>query len=227
MDEKALLARRQHTHAIVEGALLGDIAIVFLLMRVYLPVPVVRNLLRAVASVPFVMLMQRRGLKITILAAIASYVLFSALVGPILALPAIDVAVAGILVGLGRSAGIPAALNTLWSGAAYAVLDVILPTIATVFIFRYPVKDLITAAKNFFHSVFNLVLYVLTLAGAPRSTLHQVKTWQVWSVTHWQVSWIILMILYGMLMMYLVVIVGEMVLRQLPNWTLVRQRRAA
>lgn len=227
MDEEALLARRQHTHSIVEGALLGDIAIVFLLMRVYLPVPVVRNLLRAIASVPFVMLMQRRGLKITILAAIASYTLFSALVGPILALPAIDVAVAGILIGLGRSAGVGIVLNTLWTGVAYAILDVILPTIATVFIFRYPVKDLITAAKNFFHSVFNLLIYIVKSLGAPHSTLSQLRGWQVWTVGHWQVAWIILMFLYGIITMYLVVLVSEMVLRQVPNWSLARQKRTA
>src|SRR4051794_34495263 len=93
MNEEALLRRRDRTHAIVEGALLGDIAIVFLLMRVYMPILIVRTLIRAVASVPFVMLTQRRGLRVAILAGIASYVLFSALVGPILALAAVDVAV--------------------------------------------------------------------------------------------------------------------------------------
>src|SRR5438270_4543892 len=120
MDQETLLARRDRTHAIVEGALLGDIAIVFLLMRVYLPVPIVRTILRTFAAVPMVMLMQRRGIKLTILASIASYVLFSALVGPILALAAIDVAVSGILLGIGRKAGLSMAVNTLWTGVAYA-----------------------------------------------------------------------------------------------------------
>ena len=108
-----LLRRRSRTHAIVEGALLGDIAIVFLLMRVYLPLPVVRTLLRTIASVPFVMLVQRPGLRVAILAAIASYILFSALVGPLLGLSAIDIAVAGILIGLGRKVGLPTLLNTI------------------------------------------------------------------------------------------------------------------
>lgn len=227
MDEKTLLARRQHTHAIVEGALLGDIAIVFLLMRVYLPVPVVRNLLRTIAAVPFVMLMQRRGLKTTILAAIASYILFSALVGPILALPAIDVAVAGILVGLGRRTHLPPAFTTLWTGVAYTVLDVILPTIATIFLFRYPVKDLIQAGKNFLHTLFNLILTILHLLHAPASTVHRVQGWETLAVQHWQLSWVILMMVYGLLTMYLVVLVAEMVLRQLPEVTLTRQQTAA
>jgi hypothetical protein len=127
-----LLRRRSRTHAIVEGALLGDIAIVFLLMRVYLPLPVVRTLLRTIASVPFVMLVQRPGLRVAILAAIASYILFSALVGPLLGLSAIDIAVAGILIGLGRKVGLPTLLNKIWAAVAYAILDLIIPTIASV-----------------------------------------------------------------------------------------------
>src|SRR5947209_2292459 len=91
MNREALLKQQDRTRAIVEGALLGDIGIVFLLMRAFLPLPGVRQILRAVATVPFVMLVQRRGLRLTILAAIASYILFSALVGPILALAAVDI----------------------------------------------------------------------------------------------------------------------------------------
>ncbi|HLJ65723.1 MAG TPA: hypothetical protein VKX16_00005, partial [Chloroflexota bacterium] len=61
MTDETQIRRRSRTHAIVEGALLGDVMLVFLLMRVYLPVPVVRTLLRSVAAVPLVMLTQRRG----------------------------------------------------------------------------------------------------------------------------------------------------------------------
>ena len=71
MNQETLLKRRDRTHAIVEGALLGDIAIVFLLMRAYLPILVLRPLIAAVATVPFVMLTQRRGLKMAVLAVLA------------------------------------------------------------------------------------------------------------------------------------------------------------
>ena len=226
MNEQALLRRRDRTHAIVEGALLGDIAIVFLLMRVYLPVLVVRTLIRAVASVPFVMLTQRRGVKMTILAAIASYILFSALVGPILALSAIDVAVAGILIGVGRNVGIGAALNTLWTGPVYAVLDLIIPAIASVIIFRYPVKDLVTSARNFVKLVFRFLTWVLQHSGAPPSAIHSVRGWEAPAVAHWQYAWLATSVVYGLLTMYLAVLVTEMVLRQLPNQTLERQRAA-
>jgi uncharacterized protein YybS (DUF2232 family) len=226
VNSESLLRQRDRTRAIVEGALLGDIAIVFLLMRVYLPVPAVRTLIRTVATVPFVMLAQRRGVKITILAALASYILFSALVGPLLALTAIDIAVAGILVGIGRNLGLPPGINTLWTGVVYSILDLVLPTIASVFIFRYPVSQLIQSARNFVKLVFRGLIGILERLGAPNSFLHDVRGWEAWAVAHWQVMWLGVTVLFGLLMMYLVVLVSEMVLRQIPEETLARRSAA-
>jgi uncharacterized protein YybS (DUF2232 family) len=226
MNEQALRRQRDRTHAIVEGALLGDIAIVFLLMRVYFPVPMVRTLIRALTCVPFIMLTQRRGVKMTILAGIASYVLFSALVGPILGLTAIDVAVSGILIGIGRRVGIGAALNTLWVSVVYSVLDIILPTIASLFIFRYPVKDLIGSAHHFVQLVFRFMLLVLHLANAPLSVVHTVHSWERPAVENWQWAWIGVSVLYGLLTIYLAVLVSELVLRELPAGTLQSQKAA-
>ena len=223
VDDASLLRRRDKTHAIVEGALLGDIAIVFLLMRVYLPVPVVRTLLRTLAAVPFVMLVQRRGLKLTILASIASYILFSALVGPILALTAIDIAVSGVLVGVGRERGLGVGLNTLWTGVAYAVLDLMIPTILSVFIFQYPISKLVETARHFVKLMFKGLLYVLQVIGAPQSVLRDVRGWEGPAVDHWQFVWVGVMILVGILNMYLVALVSEMVLKQVPPDLLERQ----
>lgn len=222
-EDDELLQRRNRTHAIVEGALLADIAIVFLLMRVYLPVPIVRNLIRALASVPFVMLTQRRGVKVGILAAISSYVLFSALVGPLLALTSLDVAVAGILFGIGRRAGLGAGINTLWTGVVYAVLDIALPTIASLFIFRYPIGKLIQSAHHFVQLMFRALLWVLGRMHAPGSVVHQVHAWEGPAVEHWQFIWLGITILYGLLNMYLVALVSTTVLRQLPENTLAPQ----
>lgn len=227
MDQETLQRRRDRTHAIVEGALLGDIALVFLLMRVYLPVPVVRTLLRTLATVPLVMLVQRRGVRVSILAAIASYILFSALTGPILAITAIDISVAAILVGIGRKAGLGPGLNTLWTGPVWALLDLVIPTIASVYIFQYPVGSLIKSAQNFVKLVFNLVIFVMHHIGAPASAITSFKTWEAPAVAHWQYAWIGTMVLYGLLNMYLAAIVSEMVLRQIPDATLARQEKAS
>ncbi len=226
-DDELLARRRQRTHAIVEGALLGDIAIVFLLMRVYLPVPVVRTLLRTLAAVPFVMLAQRRGIKLTILASIASYILFSALVGPILALTAIDIAVSGVLVGIGRRQGHGVGLITLWTGVVYTVLDLIIPTIASVFIFQYPVSKLVQSARHFVRLVFRGLLFVVQRVHAPKPVTRLVTGWQTPAVNHWQYIWIATMLLVGILNMYLVALVSEMVLKQVPEGTLIRQESAA
>ena len=222
--QEDLLRRRDRTHAIVEGALLGDIAIVFLLMRVYLPLPVVRTLIRTIATVPFVMLTQRRGVKIAVLAAIASFVLFSALVGPIFALTAIDIAVAGILIGIGRRSGMGVGLNTLWTGVVYAVLDLILPTIAGLIIFRYPVKDLIKSARHAVGLLFNALVFVLDSLRVPASVVHDVKGWETTAENQWLLVWLGLIILYGMLNMYLVALVSAIVLNQIPEQTLSRQQ---
>jgi hypothetical protein len=193
-------------------------------MRVYMPILVVRTLIRAVASVPFVMLTQRRGVRIAVLAAIASYILFSALVGPILALAAVDVAVAGILIGMGRRVGINAPLNTLWTGPVYAILDLVIPTIVSVVIFRYPVKDLVDSAHHFVQLVFRFLDFVLRGANAPASVIREVHGWEGPTVAHWQFAWLGTMVLYGYLTIYLAVLIAELVLRQLPQETLEARR---
>lgn len=226
MDEATLLQRRDRTHAIVEGALLGDIAIVFLLMRAYLPVPVARQLIWTIAAVPFVMLTQRRGIKMTLLAMTASYVLFSALVGPLLALAAINVGLAAILIGAGRRLGLGPGLNTLLSGPIYAVVDIIIPTIAGVIIFRYPVKQLVDSAHHFVRLLFDGLLWLLGRIHAPSSFLHDVRGWESWSVDHWPYMWVAAMVVYATLNIYLVALVSYMVLNQIPQQTLSRQKAA-
>jgi hypothetical protein len=172
------------------------------------------------------MLTQRRGVRTAVLATIAAYILFSALVGPILALAAIDVGVSGILAGLGRKAGLGIGINTLWSGPTYALLDLIIPTIASLYILRYPVKDLIDSARNFVKLVFSFIESVANHFNASATTMSQIKVWENWSVAHWVVPWLAVMVLYGLLRMYLVVLVSEMVLKQVPERTLERQRAA-
>jgi hypothetical protein len=226
MNEAALRQRRERTHAIVEGALLGDIAIVFLLMRAYLPILVLRPILLAFAAVPLVLLMQRRGFRITVLATIACFLLFSALVGPLLALRAVDIGVAAVLVGLGRKVGLGAGLNTLWTGPVYAVLDIMIPTVATIILFRFPVKDLITTARHSVEVAFNLLVNIMNRFHASAGTIHQARQWEKYTADHWQLAWVLVAILYATLTMYLVALVSDAVLNQIPEQTQSRQKAA-
>jgi Predicted membrane protein (DUF2232) len=278
MNAESMLQRRQRIHAIVEGALLGDIAVVFLWIRVYLPVPPVRQLISVLAAVSIVMLTQRRGLRIAILSTIASYILFSGLVGPLLAIAALNVGLAGILAGMGRKAGWHPAINVIWAGMVYAVLDLIVPTIGSIFVFRYPVKDLIHSARNFVKLVFDFIQFgvshgwdqslrplslgmaiflaivalrqptrraamltalsilpFLAISGflylggptSTSSTIHQLKVWERVTADNWVLPWLGITFLYGFLQMYLVVLVSNMVLNQVPEQTLERQRVAS
>lgn len=224
MNQNALLERRDRTHALVEGALLTDIAIVFLLMRAYLPVLFVRPILLAIATVPIVMLVQRRGVKITILAAIAAFLLFSALVGPLLAFAMINASVAGILIGIGRNVGLHAAINTIFTGIVFAVVDLLIPTVAGVIIFRYPIHDLVKSAQNFVAATFRLLQFVLTRLHAPHALVHQFQLWEKPVLQHWQLAWLGLIVVDGITTMYLAVLVAEIVLNRMPDYALVRQR---
>jgi hypothetical protein len=223
MNEDLLLRQRSRTHAIVEGALLGDIALVFLLMRAYLPILFVRPIIAAVAAVPFAMLTQRRGIKVTILAGIASYILFAALVGPFLAVAAGNVALAGLLVGLGRRVGFHAGLNTLIVGPIYGFVDLVIPAVASVIIFRYPVHDLVKSAQNAVNTTFRFADYVITRFGAPASAHHQLHSWQTAAVAHWQIVYLCVLLLSGMLTIYLAALVADIVFSQIPEHTLSAQ----
>lgn len=227
MDHPTARQQRDRTHAIVEGALLADIALVFLLMRAFLPIPGARQIIRALATIPFVMLVQRRGVKLTVLAAIASYILFSALVGPLLGFAAVDVGVAGVLIGVGRRFGFGPVLNTLWTGPAYALLDLLIPTLISVWLFRYPVGKLIGAAKNFIRSMFDFVISVARFANVSPSGISSLNDAKTWTVVHWQVGWLLLYAVLGVLTTYLAVIAAEVVLKQLPEELLEPRRVAA
>ncbi|MGI8826412.1 MAG: hypothetical protein ACR2JC_12340 [Chloroflexota bacterium] len=224
MSQNALLQRRHRTHALVEGALLTDIAIVFLLMRAYLPVLFVRPVLLAIATVPIVMLVQRRGFKITILAGIAAYILFSALVGPILSFAVVNACIAGMLVGLGRRIGLHPVVNTIFTGVIYGIVDLIIPQIVGVFVFRYPVHDLVKSAQNFVGVLFRFSRFVATRVHAPSPMMHDLHIWEKPVQEHWQYAWFGLWVFNGITTMYLAVLVVHVVLRRVPEYTLAHQR---
>jgi hypothetical protein len=227
MERQTLEQRRDRTQAIVEGALIADIALVFLLMRAFLPVPGARQLIQALATIPFVLLVQRRGVRLTILASISSYILFSALVGPLLGMAAINASLAGLFIGIGRRLGFGPVINTFFTGPVFAFFDLLIPTLASIWLFHYPIDKLIGAAKNFIKLVFNFVISVAKFANVSHSGVSALNDAKIWSVVHWQAGWLASYAVLGVLTTYLAVIAAEIVLKQLPQELLVRQRAAA
>jgi hypothetical protein len=69
--------------ALVEAALLIDIVVVLCLIRTFVPIPLFQGIVRLFCPTPFVLLGLRQGFRTTVIAAVGSYVVLSALVGPL------------------------------------------------------------------------------------------------------------------------------------------------
>jgi hypothetical protein len=69
--------------ALVEAALLLDIVVVLCLIRTFVPIPLFQGVVRLFCPTPFVLLGLRQGVRTTTIAAVGSYVVLSALVGPL------------------------------------------------------------------------------------------------------------------------------------------------
>jgi hypothetical protein len=69
--------------ALVEAALLLDIVVVLCLIRTFVPIPFFQGLVRLFCPTPFVLLGLRQGVRTTVIASVGSYVVLSALVGPL------------------------------------------------------------------------------------------------------------------------------------------------
>jgi hypothetical protein len=114
----------------------------------------------------------------------------------------------------------------LWVGVAYTILDIILPTIASIFIFRYPVGALIKSARNFVGLIFKLGTWILQEAHAPASALATWHSWKGPATDDWAIAWLAVSLLYGLLNIYLAVLVSQMVLRQIPEQTFLVEEAA-
>jgi Predicted membrane protein (DUF2232) len=133
---------------IVEGALLADIAVVLLLGRIYLPIPVVRTIWRLLAGTPFILLAQRQGIRATIMSGIVAYLLMTALVGPTLALAALDTAFAAIIIAAAIHWKWPRLVTAIVGGLIYAACDIVVPAILFAILFRVPISTVVGAFRN-------------------------------------------------------------------------------
>ncbi len=186
---------------IVEGALLADVAVVLLLGRVYLPIPLVRTAWRFMAAAPFVLLAQRRGIKTAIMSGIVAYLLLTALVGPTLALTALDTAFAAILIAAAIHWQWPRAVTAVVAGLVYAACDIVIPTIFFAIVFRIPVTTLVADVRNGMRgsttlaarsaAEVNRILALLFGSTGPRLPVHLIHSAgfgiTAFLVSHWLV----------------------------------------
>jgi hypothetical protein len=224
---------------IVEGALLADVAVVLLLGRIYIPIPGLRMLWRLLAASPFVLLSHRQGFRIAIMSGLVGYVLLTAFVGPSLALPALDCALAGMLIAAGQKLGWPKLVITAVCGAIYAVCDIIIPTIAFSYIFRLPftvlVRDVRSGIQGFFKDTGRVIELLNQLLRALRG--RNTATLDAGAVEHFGVvlsaffstNWVWLLVaagfVIGVVNMFGYQLAAEFVLTRLPSNVVERPSR--
>jgi len=203
------VARRNRQ--IVEGALLADVAVVLLLGRIYLPIPFVRTIWRLLAVSPFVLLAERRGIRITIMAGLISYLLLAALVGPTLALTAFDTAFAAVLLAVAGMWRWPRWVTVPVMGLIYTIFDIVLPTILFAVLFRIPASTLVDDIRGTLRSLIRIAGSLLMVVnhlsalvfghGAPRVPVHSLQSlgYDVSAAVfgHWIVSALIVAAIVG------------------------------
>lgn len=102
---------------------------------------------------------------------IVGYVLMTALVGPTLALTVLDTALAAILITVANQWHSPRVVTALVGGLIYAVMDVVIPTIAFAFLLRIPMNTIIGDLRNGMHSAVKLLVRVLDVLNRVSSTV--------------------------------------------------------
>lgn len=224
---------RSRNRALVEGALLADIAVVLLLARVYLPLPGVRTIWRFLAGTPFVLLTRRQGVRSTVMAGFVAYVLLSALVGPTLALPALDTFFAALIVAFGMRWRLPKPLTAFLGGIIYAALDIVLPTIVFVKLFRVPTSLLIGDIRTILNALIragSVMLDIVNLGlslllGSGKANSHRIPVvalradaYRLVSLVldHWVIAALVAALLYAVLNVYGFNLIAEIVMGRLP-----------
>ena len=225
---------------IVEGAPLADIAVVLLLGRIYLPIPVVRTIWRMLAGTPFILLAQRQGIRVTIMSGIVAYLLMTALVGPTLALTALDTAFAAIIIAAAIHWKWPRVVTAIVGGLIYGACDVVLPTVVFTVLFRVPVSTLVGDFRNGMRGVVRLstellqavnrVLLRLLGRGGPQIPATRIRVLgydlTAFLVGHWLVVALVLAAGLGVSNIFAIQAAADVVLERLPPATRARQLAA-
>ena len=235
--EPATRSQASRNRQIVEGALLADIAVVLLLGRIYLPIPIVRTMWRLLAGAPFVLLAQRQGIRVTIMSGIVAYLLLTALVGPTLALTALDTAFAAIIIAVALHFRWPRAVTAVIGGFVYAVCDIVVPTVIFTVLFRIPISTLVNAIRNAMHGIFRVSSQILDAVNSALTSIFGPSAPQFpavgfrafgYSTTsfvlgHWVVFALIAALIAGVANVYAYQAASELVLDRLPPTTRLRQ----
>lgn len=171
--------------ALAEGGLLLDVAVILDLVAIYLPV--IGIVVMPAVPTPFALLMLRRGLRVTLLAAAVSAFLLTVIAGPHfgwrMGLQALVGAMIGWIMQRRRSPWIALTLCSLFITAAG-----VCATLGLIVFTGLPVKDVVDELRNAMDAALSLVASGARLVGLEqlwltvRPPLVALETWslQLW-----------------------------------------------
>lgn len=196
--------RRSSIVALVEAALLLDIVVVLCLIRTFVPIPGFQGLVRLVCPAPFVLLGLRRGVRTSLVATVGSYVVLSALVGPVFGTQILVYGLLGTAYAAAARFRLPyfvaLSLGAIIYGGYIAVLTVGVPLVLGVLNLHISAGALIgkirDQLKSIGHTIGSLHLGPLSVHGLPigpvRSLFH-------WSLDHWLAALVLIVVVYGLI----------------------------
>lgn len=134
---------------IAEASLLMDVTVLLVLLRTFLPIPGLQGIVRLACPVPFVLLALRRGPRAGFIATMASYVLLSTFVGPLLATQVLVFGGLGSLFAWASQRRFPLAPTIVVGALLYGVLYLLPPFLFSLLVLRINlVKTLHDVQKN-------------------------------------------------------------------------------
>lgn len=156
--------------AIAESALLLDVMVLLVLLRVFLPIPGFQGLIRLACPAPFILLALRRGPRAGLVATVASYVLLSTFVGPVLSTQALVFGGLGTLFAWASQHRVRPSLAILSGAILYGVFYLLLPFLLGLLALRInlarTLHDVHKQAGSFLNGLGHFHLFSLSI-GQP------------------------------------------------------------
>ena len=161
--------------AIAESALLMDVTVLLVLLRVFLPIPGFQGLIRLACPAPFVLLALRRGPRAGLVATVASYILLSTFVGPVLATQTLVFGGVGTLFAWASQRRLHPAIAIVVGAILYGLLYLLLPFLLGLLALRVnlakTLHDVHSQASSFLNSLGHLHLFGLPIGPSVTSGL--------------------------------------------------------
>lgn len=187
--------------ALVEGALLLDIVVVLCLIRTFIPIPGFQGIIRLVCPVPFVLLGLRHGARAGFIATVGSYVVLSALVGPVFGTQILVYGLIGTIYAAAARSNLPyiaaLLLGALIYGGYIAILVVGVPLVVGMLNLHISAVALIGKIRDQLASVGHTI-GSLHLGSFYVHNLPMLGGLFHWTLHHWLAALVAIVAIYGL-----------------------------